>query len=123
MPVQACSLYVAQLIIMDKCLNYALERKSIVYISTLKSYITTHISCTSILILYKLMIFSAVWMLFCWLLEGKKEKSVIFTPLLNEHLKKLFDDHAANTVQFYTILCVPVLVHHFSYALSEVRQG
>ena len=36
-------------------------------------------------------------------------------------IQKTTDFHASDTVQFHTILCVPVLAHHLYHTLQEVR--
>ena len=51
---------------------------------------------------------------------GMEKKHYVCTRF-ESTIPNLSDFHASDTVQFHTVLCVPVLAHHLCHTLQEVR--
>ena len=83
------------------------------YISTLISYIIAIINTgNDSHIVHLVDIQLIVEMLFYGFSLGKNKKKALYLHPIRIHNLKILGNNASNTVQFHTILCVSVLVHH-----------
>ena len=101
-------------------MNYLHSRNNRAYKSTPKSYVYyPHIIQIDSHIVHSFDIQHINQMLFCRLSQGKNEKKALYLHPIRIHNLKILGNNASNTVQFHTILCVSVLVHHLSDTLQK----